>query len=114
VGPGFRRDDVYGDVHRNLKPRRSSQDYGDGAGYDIRSYNDDGTERLIEVKTTAGYVRAPFFISSNELGFSDEHPNEFRLVRVFEFGRQPKAFELAPQLSRALILRPDGFRANPR
>ena len=38
---------------------------GDGAGYDILSFETDGTERFLEVKTTVGYERTPFFISPN-------------------------------------------------
>lgn len=36
---------------------------GDGAGYDIASFEPDGRERLIEVKTTNGWERTPFHIS---------------------------------------------------
>jgi hypothetical protein len=42
---------------------------GDGAGYDVASHNVDGSERLIEVKTTRGGADSDFFVSSNELEF---------------------------------------------
>jgi len=48
------------------KIRWVSQDEGDGAGYDILSFEPDGRERLIEVKTTNGAARTPFFLSENE------------------------------------------------
>ena len=35
-------------------------DTNDYAGYDILSYNDDGTERFIEVKTTKGPINSDF------------------------------------------------------
>ena len=44
---------------------------GDGAGYDIRSFEPDGSERLIEVKTTNGWDRTPFHISRNELAVAE-------------------------------------------
>ena len=42
----------------------SDQD-GDGAGYDIASFEADGRPRLIEVKTTTGWERTPFHITLN-------------------------------------------------
>ena len=39
-----------------------SEEDGDGAGYDIASFTPDGQERLIEVKTTNGWERTPFYI----------------------------------------------------
>lgn len=40
--------------HRELVGLRVSQVGGDGAGYDIKSFDIDDTDRLIEVKTTNG------------------------------------------------------------
>ncbi len=37
----------------------------DGAGYDILSFNTDGSERHVEVKTTVGSLNADFFISES-------------------------------------------------
>ena len=47
---------------------------GDGAGYDVASFELDGSERFIEVKTTRGGPETDFFISANELEFSTRHP----------------------------------------
>jgi hypothetical protein len=44
-----------------------SEEDGDGAGYDIASFDADGRQRLIEVKTTNGWERTPFHISRNDL-----------------------------------------------
>ncbi len=44
-----------------------SDEDGDGAGYDIASFERDGRARLIEVKTTRGWERTPFHITCNEL-----------------------------------------------
>src|SRR5258708_24820648 len=38
---------------------------GDGAGYDVLSFYPGGRERFIEVKTTNGSARTPFFLSRN-------------------------------------------------
>lgn len=85
---------------------------GDGAGYDIRSFELDGRERLIEVKTTNGPAKTPFFLSENERAFSDERPEAFRLLRLYSFVEKPSAFELRPPLSERLALNPTIYRAS--
>ena len=56
----------------------------DAAGYDILSFNEDGTERYIEVKTTKGPIGTDFFISPGEISFSKVN-KEYYIYRVFEF-----------------------------
>lgn len=89
-----------------------SQEDGDGAGFDILSFEPNGEERLIEVKTTIGYQKTPFFISANELALSNERPDHFRLMRVYDFLKKPRAFELQPPLLHSLILTPQSYRAS--
>lgn len=89
-----------------------SEEEGDGAGYDVLSFDPAGSERLLEVKTTAGYQRTPFYLTENERALSTERPDEFRLVRLYDFLRAPKAFELAPPLADSVILRPINYRAS--
>ncbi len=89
-----------------------SQEDGDGAGFDILSFEVTGKERLIEVKTTIGHQTTPFYISANEFALSNERPDQFRLMRVFDFSKRPKAFELRPPLLHSLILTPQSFRAS--
>src|SRR5262245_58490218 len=43
---------------------------GDRAGYDIKSFDIDGGNRLIEVKTTNGWERTPFYITRNLVVFT--------------------------------------------
>ena len=75
-----------------------SQEDGDGAGYDIQSFSADGQTRLIEVKTTKGWKRTPFYISRNELAAAKDRPSEWCLLRLWNFAREPRAFELHPPL----------------
>lgn len=56
---------------------------GDGAGYDILSFDTHGSERLIEVKTTNGWERTPFHITRNELAVAGERRSDWRLVRLW-------------------------------
>ena len=81
-----------------------SKEDGDGAGYDIASFAPDGTPRLIEVKTTNGWERTPFYISRNELAVSNAEPDHWVLFRLFDFARRPRAYELRPPLSAHVAL----------
>lgn len=76
----------------------TSEVRGDGAGYDIRSFELDGRDRLIEVKTTNGPAKTPFFLSGNERAFSEERADAFRLMRLYSFFDRPSAYELKPPL----------------
>ena len=96
------------------KVRWVSREDGDGAGYDIRSFTSTGQELFLEVKTTIGGAQTPFFISANEVGFSEEHPEHSRIFRVFDLPRVPRAFILRPPLENDLILTPKNFRADLR
>ena len=94
------------------KVRWVSQEDGDGAGYDIRSYNLNGSERLLEVKTTNGLQTTPFYLTRNELSFSKERPKEFRICRLYDFAKKPKLFELEPPIENLVRLEPLSFSAS--
>jgi hypothetical protein len=89
-----------------------ADEIGDGAGYDIASFQPDGRERLIEVKTTNGWERTPFHISRNELAVADARRDAWHLVRVWNFAREPRAFELRPPLDAHVMLTPTSFQAS--
>ena len=84
---------------------------GDGAGYDVASFRPDGSARLIEVKTTNGWERTPFHISSNELAVAEERRAEWCLMRLWNFSHTPRAFELYPPLETHVALTATSFRA---
>ena len=94
------------------KVRWVAEEDGDGAGYDIASFEPDGRPRLVEVKTTNGWERTPFFISRNELDVANERRAEWRLLRLWDFSREPKAFELHPPLDAHVSLTAQTFQAN--
>ncbi|MDB5226182.1 MAG: hypothetical protein JWN78_375 [Bacteroidota bacterium] len=66
----------------------------DGAGFDILSKNENGTDRYIEVKTTKLSKDSPIFFSKNEYEFSKYKSNDYYLYRVFNFDQTPKMFNL--------------------
>lgn len=85
---------------------------GDGAGYDIRSFEASGAERLIEVKTTNGGVRTPFFLTRNEHEVSERRADAWRLYRVHRFAQRPSIYTLAPPLDAVVHLRAEAWRAS--
>lgn len=91
-----------------------SDEDGDGAGYDIASFEPDGQERLVEVKTTNGWERTPFHISRNELTVSEARRDAWCLVRLWSFSRAPRAFELRPPLEAHVELMATSFQASFR
>ena len=82
---------------------------GDGLGYDVRSFDETGRDRFIEVKTTAWGKQTPFFISRNELEFSQAFPAQFHLYRVFEFRKSPHLFDLPGAVERNCLLDPVSY-----
>ena len=96
------------------KVRWVSEEDGDGAGYDILSFDASGNERLIEVKTTCGVSTTPFFITGNERALSEERPKEFRIFRIYDYGPEPKVFKLHPPIEEAVCLEPTTYRASFR
>jgi hypothetical protein len=58
---------------------------GDGAGYDIKSYDLDGEVKYIEVKTTKGNNKTSFFMSINEVQFSKSHISNYYIYRLYNF-----------------------------
>lgn len=65
--------------------RRVAKLDGDGLGYDILSYDKDGKEKYIEVKTTTGKETESIFITANELKMSEYFPEQYYLYRVYDF-----------------------------
>ena len=94
------------------KVRWVSEEDGDGAGYDIASFTPEGRARLLEVKTTNGWERAPFYITRNELAVAEERRSEWCLFRLWDFSREPKAFELYPPLDAHVSLMATAYQAS--
>jgi hypothetical protein len=69
----------------SLKVEHIAMSKGDGAGYDILSFDEQGNELLIEVKTTKGGLKSNFYITRNELERSMIEESKYRLYRVYDF-----------------------------
>lgn len=83
----------------------------DGAGFDVLSFEADGSERWLEVKTTAGGPRTPFFVTRNELAVGERRPEAWRVARIYDAARRPRLFELGPPLGERVRLEPEVWRA---
>jgi len=94
------------------KVRWVAAEDGDGAGYDVLSFNRRGRERLIEVKTTNGSARTPFFITRNERGMATERPDDWLIYRIHLFAKDPHIFSIAPPLEKTVHLRTEVWRAS--
>ena len=83
----------------------------DVAGYDVLSFDPTGRERLLEVKTTNGSARTPFFLSRNECQLAVERPGDWCVYRVHLFAQGPLIFRSLRLLNKRCVWRPSHGRA---
>lgn len=62
-----------------------SVEVGDGLGYDILSFDTNGAEKKIEVKTTRSGINRPFYLTRNEINISEKYAETYYLYRLFDF-----------------------------
>ena len=91
-----------------------SGEYGEALGYDIRSYEVDGRERLIQVKTTRFRKETPFYVSANEVAVSGLYRERYWIYRVYGFRDTPCLYHLNGPLSERFRLEPREYRATVR
>jgi hypothetical protein len=84
---------------------------GDQEGFDVRSFGEDGSDRLIEVKTTSFGPRTPFFVTANELRTSKRNSSRYHLYRLFHFRKAPRQYQLQGALDGSFSLSATVFRA---
>jgi Domain of unknown function (DUF3883) len=93
------------------KVRWTAREDGDGLGYDVLSFTEDGRERHIEVKSTALGAQTPFYLSSAELDFARSHPRSLALYRVYDVLDSPRFYVLDGDIEAAVDLVPATYRA---
>ena len=91
-----------------------SKTKGDGLGYDVLSFEEDDSERYIEVKTTGMSELAQFYVTAGELSCSEEMGESYYLYRVYNYGAEPKVYVLQGWLSASCRLVPSAFKALPK
>jgi hypothetical protein len=87
---------------------------GDDLGFDIRSFEENGKDRLIEVKTTAYGKETPFFVSRHEVAVSKLKAEDYHLFRLFEFRSKPRLYALHGSLLEACRLEAVQYSARPK
>jgi len=91
-----------------------SSEYGQGLGYDIHSYEIDGRERLIQVKTTRFRKETPLYVAASEVALSARHRERYWLYRVYNFLYAPCVYALNGPLADRFRLKPHEYRADVR
>ncbi|MEZ8325480.1 DUF3883 domain-containing protein [Vibrio cyclitrophicus] len=85
-----------------------------GAGYDIKSFDVNGVEKYIEVKTTRGSQTTPFYISRNEVNKSSELGQKYWIYRVYNLNTdkgQANFYELNGPVKKHFNLEPETYKA---
>ena len=67
---------------------------GNAERFDVLSYDKDGNEKYIEVKTTKGGLNNIFHISENEVEFSEQYKDKYYLYRVYNFNTKTMSADL--------------------
>jgi hypothetical protein len=93
---------------------RVSVTKGDGLGYDVCSFEANGRERLIEVKTTSYDAATKFLVTRNEVAVSKELASHYHLYRVFDFRRRPQFYQKSGAIEQAFMLDPTEYSARLR
>ena len=84
---------------------------GDGEGFDVRSFERDGRDRLIEVKTTSFARETPFFVTRNEVEVSRARADLYHLYRVYAFRTDARLFTVSGAIDRTCRLDAALYRA---
>ena len=93
------------------KVEQISVTVGDHAGFDILSFDTNGKDRFIEAKTTKYGKETPFYVTWNELLFSQSRSDNYHLYRVFDFRKHPRLFLTQGDLERRFSLHPQTYVA---
>lgn len=91
-----------------------SQTVGDGLGFDIRSFDLQGRERLIEVKTTRLGAHWPMVVSRNEVEVSSVEGERYHLYRLHDFRPESiRFYTLRGDLRTTCQMTPESYKALP-
>ncbi len=86
-------------------------------GYDVLSFDEDGTERYIEVKTTKQSKGTAFFISRNEVKVSREKDEQYWIYRVYGLknsSSEASFYALRGPVEKHFNLTPENYKALPK
>ena len=96
------------------QPEYVANTIGDGLGYDILSYDEQGNPIYIEVKTTRTGSIDGFFMSQREVKESLNRGNSYRIYRVYKFDDQKMTANIhiyiGPVCNSVFLLEPTEYR----
>lgn len=92
-----------------LKKLRHVSTEDDTLGYDIESYELDGTPRYVEVKGTIGPMETRFYLTANELSCAEDKGSQYILLRVSQLSDDPRCCEIRFPFEDKLKLTPSTY-----
>lgn len=95
-----------------------SEENGDGAGYDIKSFEKEDEEYIeiyIEVKGTNKGINEPFDISKNEIEASNKYKEQYYIYRVANiYSNKPKFYKINGRIEDNFNLEATNFKARKK
>lgn len=95
-----------------------SEENGDGAGYDIKSFekkDEEYIEIYIEVKGTNKGINEPFDISKNEIEASNKYKEQYYIYRVANiYSNKPKFYKINGRIEDNFNLEATSFKARKK
>lgn len=107
----YEKSQLQGNKKLQSKVEQVSVTQGDGLGYDILSFNPDGSEKHIEVKTTTDSENIPFYISQNERQYAKEDSSSYWLYRVYDINKEAKLEKYHGNLEQYFNFEPTDYLA---
>lgn len=107
----YEKSQLQGNKKLQSKVEQVSVTQGDGLGYDILSFNPDGSEKHIEVKTTTDSENIPFYISQNERQYAKEDNSSYWLYRVYDINKEAKLEKYHGNLEQYFSFEPTDYLA---
>ncbi len=90
-----------------------SLEEGDGAGFDILSFDAKGREKYIEVKTTTLNINTSFYMSDSEIKFSKKHMSDFYMHRLYDFFNERRFYVADTEKLLKFDIKPLQFMLSP-
>ena len=78
----------------------------DSLGYDIESFETDGSERYVEVKATLGPLESRFFLTSNEIACAEYIKERYVILRVANLASNPICCEIRFPFDEKIDIKP--------
>lgn len=95
-----------------------SKENGDGAGYDIKSFeeiNGEYVEIYIEVKGTNKGINEPFDISKNEIEASNKYKEKYYIYRISNiYSNNPKMYKINGKIEENFALEATSYKARKK